>query len=118
MVVPAEVARKSVREAPRYSSGEEGSVTKKSSSEKESSRYSSGGTVGQQEENVKEPQAVLQEEAEPPNSRSEMPEPAGKHLLRHPLGRSSNHNSTNPSHQSNRCRVPKGGAGKSQPKRS
>jgi sortase A len=76
MVVPAEVARKSVREAPRYSSGEEGSVTKKSSSEKESSRYSSGGTVGQREKEAKEPQAVLQEEAEPPNSRSEMPEPA------------------------------------------
>ena len=76
MVVPAEVARKSVREAPRYSSGEEGSVTKKSSSEKESSRYSSGGTVGQREKEAKEPQAVLQQEAEPPNSRSEMPEPA------------------------------------------
>jgi hypothetical protein len=34
-LVAAEVARRSPGEAPRYSSGEEGSATKKSSSEKE-----------------------------------------------------------------------------------
>ena len=40
-VVAAEVATKSPGEAPRYSSGEEGSATKKSSSQKESPRYPS-----------------------------------------------------------------------------
>ena len=41
-VVAAEVATKSPGEAPRSSSGEEGSATKKSSREKESPRYPSG----------------------------------------------------------------------------
>ncbi len=41
-VVAAEVATKFPGEAPRSSSGEEGSATKKSSSEKESPRYPSG----------------------------------------------------------------------------
>jgi hypothetical protein len=63
----AEVAKWSVGEAPRHSSGEEGSATRKSSSEKESSRYSSGGPVGQRKEEAKELQAVLQQEGEPPN---------------------------------------------------
>jgi sortase A len=71
----AEVATKSVREAPRYSSGEEGSATEKSSSEKRSSRYSSGGPVVQREEDAKEP--VVEQEAEPPNSQSPMPQLAG-----------------------------------------
>ena len=44
-VVASEVATKSLGEAPRYSSGEEGSATKKSSSEKESLRYPSGAPV-------------------------------------------------------------------------
>ena len=45
-LVAAEVAAKSPGEAPRYSSGEEVSATKKSSSEKESSHYPSGGVAG------------------------------------------------------------------------
>jgi hypothetical protein len=114
-VVAAEVATKSPGEPPRYSSGEEGSATKKSSrlggahpkegrenaacsacqggaispvpiyemapSEKEPPRYpsgegrslgydsssSSGGPVGQREEEAKEePQPVGRQEAEPP----------------------------------------------------
>jgi sortase A len=89
-VVTAEVATKSPGEAPRYSSGEEGSATKKSSSQKESQRYSSeeaslgygssssGESAGQQEEQAKEPQTVLQQEAQTPNSQSPMPQPAGQ----------------------------------------
>jgi sortase A len=73
-----EVATKSFREAPRNSSGEEGSATKKSSSEKRSSRYSSGGPVVQREEDAKEePQPVVEQEAEPPNSQSPMLQLAG-----------------------------------------
>jgi hypothetical protein len=30
----------------------------------------------------------------------------GKHLLKHPLGHSPDHNSINPSHKSNRCQAP------------
>jgi sortase A len=88
-VVAAEVATKSPGEAPRYSSGEEGSATNKSSSQKESPRYpseeeeslgygssSSGESVGQQEEQAKEPQTVLQQEAQTPNSQSPMTQPA------------------------------------------
>jgi sortase A len=88
-VVTAEVATKSPGEAPRYSSGEEGSATNKSSSQKESIRYpsgeeeslgygssSSGESVGQQEEQAKEPQTVLQQEAQTPNSQSPMTQPA------------------------------------------
>jgi sortase A len=78
-VVTAEVATKSPGEAPRYSSGKEGSATKKSSSQKEFSRYSSGGPVVQRkEEDAKEPQALPQQEAEPPNSQSPMPQPASQ----------------------------------------
>jgi sortase A len=88
-LVAAEVAAKSPAEALRNSSGEEGSATKKSSSMKESPRYpsgekslgygssSSGGSVGQHKEDAKEPQAVLQQKANPPNSQSAMPQPAG-----------------------------------------
>jgi sortase A len=90
-VVAAEVATKSPGQAQRYSSGEVGNATENSSSQKESPRYpsgkqeealrygsssSTGGPVVQRKEDAKEPQAVLQQEAEPPNSRSEMPEPA------------------------------------------
>ncbi len=89
-LVAAEVATKSPGEAPRYSSGEQGSATKKSSSEKKSPPYpskkgesmgygssSSGQPLGQhKEEDAKEPQAVLQQEAESPNSQSPMPQPA------------------------------------------
>jgi len=89
-VVAAEVATKSSGQAPRHSSGEEGSAPRKTSSEKESPRYpswgqekeslrygssSSGGPVRQQEEETKEePQAVLQQEAQPPNSQSATPQ--------------------------------------------
>jgi sortase A len=91
-VVPAEVATKSSGQAPRYFSGQEGSATKKSSSQKESPRYpsgekesmgygsssSSGRPVGQRKEEAKEPQAVLPQEAERSNSQSEILEPAAK----------------------------------------
>ena len=89
-VVAAEVATKSPGEAPRNSSGEEGDATKKSSSEKESPRYTSGeeslgydsfspgGSVKQRKEEAKEPQAVLPQEAERSNTQSEILEPAGK----------------------------------------
>jgi sortase A len=90
-VVTAEVATKSPGEAPRYSSGEEVSATNKSSSQKESLRYpsgeeeslgygssSSGESVGQQEEQAKEPQKVLLQKAQTPNSQSPMPQPAGQ----------------------------------------
>jgi sortase A len=77
-VVAAEVATKSPGEAPRYSSGQEGNATKKSSSQKESRRYPSGEeSLGQHKEEAKEPQPVLQQDAEPPNSQSAMPQPAG-----------------------------------------
>jgi sortase A len=91
-VVAAEVATKSPGEAPRNSSGEEGSATKNSSSEKESPGFSSreeeslsygssssGGTVGQRKEDAKEPQALLQQqEAERSNSQSATPQPASQ----------------------------------------
>jgi sortase A len=90
-MVAAEVATKSPGEAPRYSSGEEGSATKKSSSQKESPHYpsgeeslrygsssSSGESVGQGKEEAKEPQAVLQQEAKRSNSQSPMPQPTGQ----------------------------------------
>ncbi len=90
-VVAAEVATKAPGEAPRYSSGKEGSETKKSSSEKESPRSSSGeeqslgfgssssgGPMGQREEDAKEPQAVLQQEDERSNSQSATPQPASQ----------------------------------------
>jgi sortase A len=91
--VPAVVAAKSPGQAPRFSFGQEGSATKKSSSqkesppssfgekEKESLRYgssSSGGLVEQRKQEAKEPQAVLQQGAEPPNSQSPMPQLAGQ----------------------------------------
>ena len=73
-VLPAEVATKSPSEAPPYSSGQEGSATKEPSSQKESPPPSSGGPVGQNKEEAKEPQAVLQQEAQTPNSQSAMPQ--------------------------------------------
>jgi sortase A len=91
-LVPAEVARRSLGEAPRNSSGEEGSATKNSSSEKESPRYPSGKVesmgygspsssselVKQRKEEAKEPQAVFQQEAQPQKSQSPMPQPASQ----------------------------------------
>ena len=85
----AEVAAKSLGEAPRYSSGEERRATMQSSSEKESPRYdargqslgydsSSGGSVEQRKGDAKEPQAVLQQDADPPNSQSPTPQPASQ----------------------------------------
>ena len=91
-LVAAEVATKAPGEAPRYSSGEERSATKNSSSEKKSSHYpsrekeslgygspsSSSGPVGQRKEETKEPQAQLQQEqAETPKSQVPMSQPAG-----------------------------------------
>ena len=77
-LVPAEeIAAKSPGEAPRTSSGEEVSATKKSPSEKESSHYPSAEEpAGQRKEEAKAPQAELQQEAERPNARSETPLPA------------------------------------------
>jgi sortase A len=92
-LLPAEVAKRSPDEAPRTSAGEEGSVTKKSSSEKKSSHYpsrekeslgygsssSTGGPVGPRKEEAKEPQSVFQQEEAPsPKSRSPMSQPAGR----------------------------------------
>jgi sortase A len=94
-VVAEEVATNSPGEASRYSSGQEGSATKNSSShkefprsssgeqeEKESLRYgstsSSGGPVEQPKEEAKEPQAQLQQEAEPESSQSPMRQLAGQ----------------------------------------
>jgi sortase A len=90
-VVAAEVAAKSLGEAPRYSSGKEGSATKNSSSQKESPRYpsgeeslgygsssSSGGPVGQRKEDARQSQALLQQKAEPRKSQSPRPQPAGQ----------------------------------------
>ncbi len=96
-VVAAEVARMSPGEAPPNSSDEEGSATKKYSSEKDSPLYPSGKqekgslrygsssssfneeSVEQRKEEAKEPQAVpQQEEAEPQNSESSMPQPGSQ----------------------------------------
>ena len=90
-VVAAEVAKRSPGEAPRTSSGQEGSATKKSSSETKSSHYpsrekdalgygssSSVRPVEQHKEETNKPRAVLQQEqAETPKSQSPMPQPAG-----------------------------------------
>ena len=90
-VVPAEVATKSPgetelllrqgrkcdknsssqKESPHSSSGEKESLSYGSSS-------SSGGPVGQNKQEAEEPQAVLQQEAEPPKSQSPTPQPAGQ----------------------------------------
>jgi sortase A len=92
-LVAAEVATKAPGEAPRYSSGEVGIATKKSSSEKESppslswkqeslgygSPSSGEEPVRQRKEDAKEPQALLQqEEAQTQNSQSPMPQSAGQ----------------------------------------
>jgi sortase A len=90
-VVAAEVARKSLDEAPPNSSDEEGIATKKLSSEKESPRYPSGNveSIGygsssstskpmrqRKEEDAKEPQTVLQQVAEPQKSEFPIPQSA------------------------------------------
>jgi sortase A len=94
-VVAAEVATKPLGEPPQFSSGEKGSATKTSSSEKEPPRYPSGeeeplgygsssssggpGPVGQREEEAKEePQPVGRQEAEPPKSQPATPQAAGQ----------------------------------------
>jgi sortase A len=90
--VAAEVAAKSSQKDPhRPTSGEVGSATKKSSSQKESTRYpsgeeespgygspSSGGPARQRKEEAKEPKAVLQQVTEPQKSQSATPQPAGQ----------------------------------------
>ena len=96
-VVAAEVATKSLSEPTRYSSGDKGSATKKPSSGKEpppryspgeeeslgygslSSSSSSGGPVGQREEEAKKPQpAATASEPEPAVPQSAMAPPAGR----------------------------------------
>jgi hypothetical protein len=91
-LVAAEVATKSPGEPRRYSSGEEGSATKNSSSEKKSPRYPSGqvesmgysssssssGPVGQRKEDAKEPQTTVQQEVQRSSSQSPVPQLAGK----------------------------------------
>jgi len=90
-VVAAEVATKSPGEAQRSSFGQEGGATKNSSSQKKSPRSSSGekkslgygssssgGPVEQSKEDAKEPQAVLQQEAERSNSQSATPQLGGQ----------------------------------------
>jgi sortase (surface protein transpeptidase) len=88
--VAAEVAAKSPGEAPRYSSGEEWSATRKPSSNKESHRYpageeslsygwsSSGGPVGQRKQEAKEPHSVVQREADRSHSQSPMAQSASQ----------------------------------------
>jgi sortase A len=91
MVPAEEVATKSPAQPPRLSSGEEGSATQNSSGEEESPRYpsgeqvslgygssSSGGSVEQRKDDAKQPQAVLQQDAERSNSQSPMPQLAGQ----------------------------------------
>jgi sortase A len=80
--VAAEVAAKSHSKGLRNSSAEELSATRKPSSKKESHRYpsgeeslsygwsSSGGPVGQRKQEAKEPQSVIQREADRSNSQS------------------------------------------------
>ena len=82
--VAAEVAAKSHSKGLRNSSAEEWSATRKPSSKKESHRYpsgeeslsygwsSSGGPVGQRKQEAKEPQSVVQREADRSNSQSPM----------------------------------------------
>ena len=78
-VLPAEVATNSLGHAQRYSSGQQESATKNSSSHKHSWPYSSGAPLGEgKDEGAKEPQAVLEQEADPQNSRSQTPQPAGE----------------------------------------
>jgi sortase A len=74
----AEVATNSPGQAQRSSSGQEGSATKNSSSEKEFARSSSGGPVVQRKEETQEQQVQLQQEAGPQNSQSAMPQLAGQ----------------------------------------
>jgi sortase A len=114
-VVLTEVATKSPGEAPRYSSGQERIATKKSSSQKDSPRNpsgeeeslgfgssSSGGPMGQREEDAKEPQAMLQQEAEGWNSQSATPQLAG--------GQTRSEASAGPQHQSHQQEQPLPGA--------
>ena len=120
-VLPAEVATNSLGDAQRYSSGQQGSATKNSSSHKHSWPYSSGAPLGEgKDEGVKEPQAVLEQEADPQNSRSQnLNRQASKHLLRHPLGRSPNHTSSaDPTTNSDFLVALKAGSGQSPPKQS
>ncbi len=133
-VVTAEVATKSPGEAQGYSSGEEGSATKNSSSGKDShltplgSRRSRGGTA--------RPPLVSRwssarrklgsrrhySSRRKPNPRTLSPQclnrRASKHLLRCPLSRSPDHNSTNPTNKSKFCRGMNKGSGQSPPNES
>ncbi len=72
-VVATEVATKFPDEAPRYPSGKEESLGYGSSPSRSGEE-----PVRQRKEDAKEPQAVLQQEAQAPNSQSEMPQPASQ----------------------------------------
>src|SRR5215208_3030607 len=82
----AEIARKSVREAQRYASGKH---------VEESLGYGtspSGEPVRQRKaEDAKEPVALLQQEPERSNSRSEMPQPAGQQTISEPESQPQQH---------------------------
>jgi hypothetical protein len=129
LVVPAEeVATKSPGQAQRSSSGQEGSATKNSSSEKESSSSESMGTdrpplVVRWSSARRKRRSSRRYSSRKPKAGTLSPQRlnrrAGKHLLKHPLGRCPNQDSsTNLSHKSNRCLTLKGGAGLSPPKES
>jgi len=91
-LVAAEVATKSSGQAQRYSSGEQGDATDKSSSEKKSPPYSSkkvesmgntssstGGPVEQRKvEDARGPQTTIQREVQSPNSQFAMPQLTGR----------------------------------------
>jgi sortase A len=90
LAVAAEVAANSPSKGLRNSSSERWSATRKPSSKKESHRYpsgeeslsygwsSSGGPVGQRKQEAKEPQSVVQREADRSNSQSEMSQSASQ----------------------------------------
>ena len=123
----AEVPAKSPGEAPRYSSGQEGSATKNSSREKDSPHASSGeeqslgfgssssgGPIGRHEGDAKEPQAVLKQEAQPPTSQPATPQPAGGQTL----SEASSGPQPQPHQQEKPLPGPNKGAGLSPPKES
>src|SRR5215212_8748756 len=82
----AEIARKSVREAQRYASGKHVEETV------DHGTSPSGEPVRQRKaEDAKEPVALLQQEPERSNSRSEMPQPAGQQTISEPESQPQQH---------------------------
>ena len=123
-VVAAEVATKSLGEAPRYSSGKAESATKKSSSQKESLHSSSGGSnrwdsvgphlVDRWGNARRKPRNRRRYSSRKPNARTlslqRLNRRASKLFLEHPMGRCPNH-----TNKSNRCLGLNEGAGPSPP---